>query len=260
MSSFETVHVDQSHWSQIVVTGEDRIRFLQGMCTANIESLKVGESVRANFLTDKGRVVSVFDVVCRDDDLVLLCEPVLGDTTVAALSKYAIVDDVGFELTQGPLHRVWSTPASVWTAPAIFAEPPTASDPDLVEVRRVEAGYPSYGVDVSQSDFPFESGLGDFVDYKKGCFIGQEPVARVFSKGSPNRVLRALVAEGDERLPVGATVEHPDKKDVGTVTSSVLSPTFGPVALAYIFKIAWESGTSVSVSGRPCTVRDVPLE
>ncbi len=131
-------------------------------------------------LNVKGRVVSVFDVGHQGDSLLLVSEPSLTDQTLAALEKHAIIDDVVFARESVPLYRVWTTPESVWVAPPRIGPCPepiaTATE---VEVRRVEAGWPAYGVDVSEANFPFESDLDRFVDYKKGCYVGQEPVARV---------------------------------------------------------------------------------
>lgn len=258
--SHHSIHVDQSSWSQIKVEGDDRIRFLNGMCTANIESLKEGEWTRTCLLTAKGRVVSVFDVVMREEHLLLLCEPQLGDKTVAALQKYAIVDDVTFTPVSGSLHRVWSDPASVWSAPPVLSPPPEpVASPEEVEIRRVEAGFPSYGVDVREDHFPFETPLGQHIDYSKGCYIGQEPVARVYSRGSAQKTLRGLILEGEGPVEVGAQVSHPEKDRAGTVTSSVVSPVFGPIAMAYVHRSAWEPGSAVTVAGRAATVREVPL-
>ena len=252
--------VDHSHWGQIRVTGEDRVRFLQGMCTSNIETLGEGQWVRTSLLSVKGRLVSVFEVINRGDHHMLVCEPQLAAKTIETLGKYAIIDDVVFESSTGPLHRVWPDAASVWTAAPIFAEPsgPVATADD-VETRRIEAGLPSYGVDVSEDYFPFEGPLDRHIDYEKGCYIGQEPVARVQARGSANKYLRALVVDGPGELEVGASLSHPDKDKAGSVTSAAVSEDFGVIALAYVHKAASEPGTEVSVAGRRAVVRELPL-
>lgn len=252
--------VDQSTWAKIIVTGADRARFVHGMCSANVQTLAAGDWIRATMLTVKGRVASVFEVVNRGDDLLLLCEPVLGDKTLSILDKHAIMDDVAFARADDvPLHRVWSDPASVWTAPPVFAPAPSPADPAAVEIRRVEAGMPRYGVDVSEDNFPFESLLARHVDYDKGCFIGQEPVSRVHFKGAANKTMRGLALEGDAPAEVGAAVDHPDRAGAGTVTSVAVSPDFGSIALAYVHRTAAEPGAAVTVGGRPARLVELPF-
>lgn len=254
------LNVDQSHWGMIRVTGEDRVRFLQGMTTANIENLEPGAWRRTCLLSAKGRVMSVFDAVARDDHLLLLCEPQVLEQTLDVLDKHAIMDDVEFEKTSEPLHRVWGEPETVWDAPPVFAPAPepVASDEE-VEIRRVEAGFPKYGADVSPDFFPFESPLVRHVDYDKGCFIGQEPVARVKSRGAAQKHLRGLLLEGEGAVEPGARVSAPSRDNAGKVTSAVVSPDYGSVALAYVHRSAWEPGTRVQVDGRPATVAELPL-
>ncbi|HUH00992.1 MAG TPA: glycine cleavage T C-terminal barrel domain-containing protein [Kofleriaceae bacterium] len=252
--------VDQAEWAKIIVTGADRARFIHGMCSANILTLAPGGWIRATMLTVKGRVASVFDVIHRGDDLLLVCEPILGDKTVELLDKHAIMDDVAFaRADELPLHRVWTDPASVWTAPPVLEPPPIAADPAAVEVRRVEAGMPRYGTDVSETNFPFESLLARHVDYDKGCYIGQEPVSRVYFKGAASKTMRGLAVAGEAPVEVGAAVDHPSRAGAGTVSSAVFSPDFGSIALAYVHRSAWEPGAEVTVGGRPARLVELPF-
>lgn len=252
--------VDQTNWGHIKVTGADRVRFMQGMCTANMETLAPGAWTRAAMLNVKGRVTSVIEVANRDDHLLVTCEPGLTTKTLELLQKHAIMDEVEFELVELPMYRVWNRPADVWDAPPVFAPPtePVALAEEL-QVLRVEAGMPSYGVDVSEDNFPFESLLGRHIDYKKGCYLGQEPVSRVHFQGKPQRALRGLTLAGTDPVEPGAKVSHPERADAGVVTSSVVSPTFGPIALAYVHRSVYEPGTRVSVDGRDAILVELPF-
>ncbi|MCG8419369.1 MAG: hypothetical protein MJE77_15660 [Proteobacteria bacterium] len=253
--------VDQSDWGHINVTGADRMRFMQGMCTANVEALSQGEWTRAAILNAKGRVMSIIEIAHRGDHLVLLCEPGLTQKTVELLERYAIMDEVVFEAIERlAVHRVWDSPASVWDAPPIFEPPqePVASA-EQVEIRRVEAGLPRYGADVSEDNFPFESPLGRYIDYEKGCYIGQEPISRVHFRGKPNKALRGLLVTGAGSIEPGTQVSHAERDDAGTVTSSVNSPTFGPIALAYLHRTVFDAGNQVTVAGRQATVVELPF-
>jgi tRNA-modifying protein YgfZ len=256
----KTLNVDQSGWGQLRMTGDDRVRFLQGMCTADVAKLPVGGWCRASILNPKGRVISIVDVVKEGDHLLLLCEPVLADKTREILERHALMDEVELEPVALPLHRVWATPADVWAAPPILAPcPAPAASDDEVEVRRIEGGLPRYGVDVSEDHFPFESPLARAIDYEKGCYVGQEPVYRVYSKGSANKTLRGLALEGDTPVAAGAKVAHPARENAGAVTSAAVSPDFGSIALAYLHRTVWEPGGQVTVDGRPARVVELPF-
>lgn len=253
------VIVDQSDWGMLRLSGADRMRFLHGMCTANVEQLAQGAWARASMLNVKGRVVSIIDIVNRGDELLLICQPELIDKTQQLLDKHAIMDDVEIERTQLPVHRVWDSIDAVWTAPPVFAAPERVSSEAEIEVRRVEAGLPRYGVDVTEDHFPFESLLGNLIDYTKGCYIGQEPVFRVHSKGTANKTMRGLRLSGTALPATGAVVAHPDRANAGTVTSAVLSPRFGAIALAYIHRTVWEPGQQVSVAGQAAELVTLPF-
>ncbi len=120
------------------------------------------------------------------------------------------------------------------------------------EIVRVEHGRPRYGVDLDDTVIPQEAGLNErAVSFTKGCYVGQETVARLHYKGRPNRHLRGLrlsgpVAGGDE-LRVG-------ERAVGRVGSSVLSPVHGPIALALVRREV-EPGAIVAAGEQGATAR-----
>ncbi len=254
------VIVDQSGWGTVRVTGADRVRFLQGMCMGNVDALPEGGWMRTATLNVKGRLLSIYDLVRRADDLLLICQPGLAGSTVDLFARHAIADDVEFAEVDIPVHRVWSDPAAVWEAPPVFAPPPgEAAGPEEVEVRRIEAGLPLWGVDVSEEAFPFETPLARFIDYQKGCYVGQEPVARVRARGNPNRLLRGLRVSAASPPPRGAAIRHPERDQAGQVTSSAVSPVFGTIALGYLHRQVWEPGGRVEVDGHRADVVELPF-
>lgn len=127
-----------------------------------------------------------------------------------------------------------------------------------VEALRVELGRPRYGVDLDDSVIPQEAGLNDrAVSFTKGCYVGQETVARLFYRGKPNRLLRGLrlsapASTGDELL-LG-------ERRVGALGSVALSPAHGLIALALLRKEA-EPGSTVAVgeSQAPAEVVELPF-
>ena len=127
---------------------------------------------------------------------------------------------------------------------------------EVAEVLRVESGRPRYGVDLDDTVIPQEAGLNDrAVSFTKGCYVGQETVARLFYKGRPNRVLRGL------RLSAAAAAGAPlvlGDREVGTLTSSVVSPTLGPIGLALTRREA-EPGAQLRVGADGVTATVVAL-
>jgi len=250
--------VDQRGWAQIRVTGGDRQRFLQGMLTNDVAALAPGGWQRAAILNVKGRVLAVVDVVHEGESFLLLAEEGLGDKVHQILDRHAIADDVAFARESRPLHRVWGSAADVWSAPPIFAElPGPAAAAEELEILRVEAGMPAYGVDVSEDYFPFEANLDSAISMTKGCYTGQEVVARASARGQANKRLVGLrlAAPAQTRAPISADV----RPEAGLVTSVAVSPRLGPIALGYVHRTVWEPGTTVRVAGEPATVTALPF-
>jgi folate-binding protein YgfZ len=120
----------------------------------------------------------------------------------------------------------------------------TAVSEQTAEVVRVEHGRPRYGVDMDEGTIPQEAGLNErAVSFTKGCYVGQETVARLYYKGKPNRLLRGLRLS--EPLPPGRELRL-GEKPVGHLSSAVLSPTFGPIGLGLVRREA-QIGANVSV-------------
>jgi folate-binding protein YgfZ len=124
------------------------------------------------------------------------------------------------------------------------------------EIRRVEAGVPRFGAEMGTETMPAEAGIvEEAVSFTKGCYIGQETVARLHYKGRPNRHLRGL------RLSAPAAPGTPlrlDEKEVGKLGGSVVSPVFGPIGLAILRREA-EPGTELAVGEDGVTARVVDL-
>jgi folate-binding protein YgfZ len=253
------ITVDRTSWGRLQVTGSDRIRFLQGLTTINVETLADGAHAWGAILSPKGRVLSVIDLARSGDAFIVACEPSLADKTRAILERYAVMDDVTFEPLAGPAYQRWDDPAGVWAAPIVSAEPPddAAPRPDTdpeVELLRIRGGFLRYGADVGEDHFPFETPLVRFLDYGKGCYVGQEPVFRVHAQGNAARMLRGLTIEGTAPIAGGTALAAPGK---GTVTSSIVDGA-STRALAYLHRTCWEPGGTVEVDGPQATVHEPP--
>ena len=124
------------------------------------------------------------------------------------------------------------------------------------EVARVESGRPRFGREMSSATMPAEAGIVErAIDFEKGCYIGQEPVARLHYRGRPNRVLRGLRLSGPAES--GAELARGDKQ-VGSIGSACVSPALGPIALAVVRREA-EAGDTLQVDGGTVTAEVVEL-
>lgn len=254
--------VDRSNWGRLRVTGGDRVRFLQGLTTINVEKLGDGAHAWGAILNPKGRVLSVINLAREGEALIASCEGKLADKTRALLEKYAVMDDVVFEPITGPAHQIWDGVASVWTAPIIAGDHPHAVPESEIaaEQLRIHAGLPRYGCDVDEDHFPFETPLVQHLDYEKGCYVGQEPVFRVHAQGNAARALRGFVIEGAAPVAEHAPIKHSAKDNAGAVTSQVLGEAGTVLALGYLHRTAWEVGSIVEIEGRRATVHALPFE
>ena len=143
-------------------------------------------------------------------------------------------------------------------AAALRAEGAFPATVESLDAQRVEAGRPWYGPDVTEENLLHETGLlGEYHSATKGCYVGQEVVARLEGRGGHvNKLLRGLklsspAAAGDAVTAGG--------KEVGRVTTAAVSSRFGPVALAYVHRSRAEPGSAVEVGGAPAKVVDLPF-
>ena len=128
---------------------------------------------------------------------------------------------------------------------------------DAWEIARIEAGRPEWGIDIDESTIPQEANLDGWhaISYTKGCYTGQETVARVHFRGHVNRHLRGLLFSADLPIPAGAALLDDADKGVGDVRSTAVSPRLGGVALAMVrrevpigatVRARWDAGESVA--------------
>lgn len=131
--------------------------------------------------------------------------------------------------------------------------------PEAIQAARIEAGYPVFGVDMTDDTIPLEAGIENrAISFTKGCFVGQEVVIRVLHRGG-GRVARRLVGLSlAEAVDPGAKISS-DAKEIGFITSVAVSPDRGPIALGYVHRDFTAAGTSVTVNGQPATVVALPM-
>ncbi len=134
--------------------------------------------------------------------------------------------------------------------------------PEAAEALRIEGGIPAFHRDMDEETIPLEAGIeGRAISLTKGCYVGQEVIVRVLHRGH-GRVARKLVGltlEG-RALPAAGAAILSDGRDVGRITSAVLSPALsGPIALGYVHRDFVAAGTAVLVGETPAVVTSLPF-
>jgi tRNA-modifying protein YgfZ len=208
------------------------------MVSNDVAALGPGESCEALLLTAKARVIAPLVVLRRGhEDFLLLTEPELGDRVRAELLRSRFATKVELEPEEHTSHVVFGgdgIPTGDYGEPA--AElldanlEPTVSAEEL-ELLRIRAGIPAWGKEIDDRVLPAEAGLTErAVSFTKGCYPGQEPIARLHYRGHANRGLRVLSLDA---LPAPDAEIVYDGKPVGRITSAAAGAE-GAVALAYV--------------------------
>lgn len=244
------VVAERSERGKIRVSGEQRLWFLHQVLTQAFEDMAPGDARDAAMITAHGRMMSYLECVATEDAVLCHFEPELRDELVGALRRYllatrAAVDDVSDELglvlvggdgwraaaeaaaPGAPLHptRALGTAAGyVWTERAgdvageLRARGARPVSEDELEAVRVANGVPRWGRDMGAKTIPQEAGVDAVaVHFDKGCYLGQEAMAKIHLRGKVNRRLRRL--EASAPLDPGAEVVV-DGAAAGTVTSA----------------------------------------
>jgi folate-binding protein YgfZ len=221
----------------VQVAGPDARDYLQRMVSNDVEALAVGESCPALLLTAKARVVAPLVVWRRgEEDFLLLTEPELGEAVRALLARMKLRAQCEVETEEHTSVLVFGgegiETGFPGAAEVLDAELEPTLDADELELRRIEAALPVWGREIDDRILPAEAGLdATHVSFTKGCYPGQEPVARLHYRGHPNRTLRIL--ELADVPPYDAELVH-EGKVVGRVTSAVRREDGSVAALAYV--------------------------
>jgi len=252
----------------IRVTGSDAANYLQGQCSADLTK---DNKVHALWLNRKGRVLAYTTIIKEpDQSFLVVCPHLSASDVIAVMSSNLIADDVTLldETTQWKTGIVWGksvpnfdsgirfwpssrTSFESWGVlfPKTISIQATESDVGLVEHNRIESGIPSVPEDCGANEFPQECGLDDWVSYNKGCYLGQEVMARIQSMGSLRRSLRQVSAA--ESLRADIELKSPDNgKTVGTMKSFVGKTGLALVSIDYVEGTTLDSSIGPVLVGR----------
>jgi folate-binding protein YgfZ len=223
MSSVTSPAVVRRPRAFVRVSGPGAEDYLQRMVSNDVEALAPGDSCDALLLTPKARVIAPLRVLRRGaEDFLLLTEPELGEKVRAELIRMRFAAKAEIEPER---HESWL----VLGGREVVGERPPGEEVSDEEFERwrIEAGIPLWGREIDERVLPAEAGLDEtHISFTKGCYPGQEPIARQRYRGKVNRRLRVLDVEGDAES--GDELVH-NGKTVGRVTSVASG-----VALGYV--------------------------
>ncbi|TML83013.1 MAG: folate-binding protein YgfZ [Actinobacteria bacterium] len=283
---------DRSARGKLRLLGAEAAEFLEGQVTNDVEALEPGTGCYAALLNHKGKVRADMRVLRGPDWIWLDTEPEMQAVVESTVRTYGIGRDVREEdVTEshailsllGPESRsalevepapeehsfvraeyglyvatdlgvdvICATADADAVRLALGVEPVSE---EAAECLRVESGRPRLGVDFGGDTIPEEAGLNErAVSFTKGCYVGQETVARLHYKGRPNRHLRGLRLS--DPVPTGTELYLGDRA-VGTVGSVMVSPVHGPIALALVRR---EAGPGDELVARDPRVRATVVE
>jgi tRNA-modifying protein YgfZ len=219
------------------VAGPEAEDYLQRMVSNDVAALAPGEACDALLLTAKARVIAPLRVLRRSsEEFLLLTEPELGERVRNELLRFRFAAKAKIEPEEHRSVIVFGVPG-YGTPTADYAEAATevldvdlepTVDEDELERLRIEAGTPRWGREIDDRVLPAEAGLVErAVSFTKGCYPGQEPIARLHYRGHVNRRLRVLEVEGGP--PAADTEIRLGEKVVGRVTSAVAGRALGYV-------------------------------
>jgi aminomethyltransferase len=160
-------------------------------------------------------------------------------------------------------YELWLTPKDVLkTWQALIAAGATPVGSEALELQRIASGIPLYGVDIRERDLPQETEQMRALNFNKGCYVGQEIVERIRSRGNVHRKFTGFLVDGQDPVVAGTKISA-GEKEVGEVTSSAvlgLSSGARTVALGYIRREVGAPGREVTIAARKATVIQFPLE
>lgn len=272
----------------LLLRGDDAGEFLNGQVSNAVANLADGDSKYALLLTPKGKIRAEMTIARDGDETLVVCAAAQLATIVKTIETFRIgyffsVEDASDQFVL--IQLVADDPSQAeqvvaqLSIPVVELESPLgvdllveAAEADQLEgelvacgaqqlgqgeldAARVTRSVPRVGAELTEDTFPAEAGLETrAVSFEKGCYVGQETVARMHYKGHPNRQLRILSAE--QPLTAGSTVSAEDGRELGTVGTAALAPDGRNVALAILRREA-ETGAVVDVGGVAATIVEV---
>jgi folate-binding protein YgfZ len=253
------VFFDLSPRTKLRITGNDRLRYLNGQLTNNVSKATASSAIAACLLNAKGKMQGYVFISAVGESSLIDAEREMGGTLQSRLERYVIADDVQiedispkfsiFHAIGSPLpklpgdcrivsatrfrqagHDIWVENTARDAVFEKLAGVFSFRDDPSAEVFRIELGIPQWGRELTEEIIPLEANLEEAcIDYEKGCYIGQEVISRMRMSGQRNKKLCGLISvhglpleAGMKLFPIGE-----EKKEVGWITSATHSKKLG---------------------------------
>jgi folate-binding protein YgfZ len=270
----------------IEVSGKEAVQFLNGLITNDVAKLEENAQLLAAFPNAQGRLIAVVRVLRRGDKFLFETEEAThekvftnlfrftfaGDFFVEDLSenyrffsllnfKSQISDSICFPTNVGVDCFVLNAPSDVLFFEELEKQNAIEISDELYEVLRVEQGIPRYGVDIDETTIVPEIGLPEIISYNKGCYIGQEIIARIHFRGHIAKQLTGLIFEGENAsVNPNDELKTADGKNAGKITSAVFSPKLGKqIALGFVRYDYLAEGTELKLGELTAAVKNLPF-
>jgi aminomethyltransferase len=271
----------------IAVWGSEAVQFLDGLISNDVKTLEDGGQMLAAFPNAQGRLLAVTRVVKDGERFLFETEPATRGKVLQNLTRFTLAGDFFVEdISEN--YRFFSIFGSRFVPslqPAFEFESQECADylvlasdvedfltelnnidaieitDEMYETLRIERGIPKYGVDMDETTIVPELGLAGLISYTKGCYIGQEIIARIHFRGHVAKQLAGLVfPEGAGIAGTDMELLSVDGKNAGRMTSVTYSPKLGKlIALAYVRYDYLAIGTELSLKGNTCIVTGLPF-
>ncbi|MFM9903743.1 MAG: YgfZ/GcvT domain-containing protein [Pyrinomonadaceae bacterium] len=273
----------------IAVWGKEAVQFLDGLLTNDMKTLEDGGQMLAAFPNAQGRLLAVVRVLRQGDKYLFETEDATrekvfqnlfrftfaGDFFVEDLSEqYRYLEVFGAVAGSPPYEggvAAFRGRGGSFTIVVSFDETDKMIDnlvssdaikipDDLYETLRIESGIPKYGIDMDETTIVPELGLDGLISYNKGCYIGQEIIARIHFRGHVAKQLTGLILSEPGAVATGAELTTPEGKNAGRITSTTYSPKLEKtIALALVRYDYLADGTELGVDGQTVSVTNLPF-
>ncbi len=264
----------------IAVWGKESAQFLNGLVTNDVAKLEDGSRMSAAFPNAQGRLLAVVSVLRQGDRFLFETDEIThekvfnnlfrftfaGDFFVEDLSeKYGcfsiengqLIIDNGAVIAFGKNVFVPTNAVEVFQNQLLSAIEITE---ELYQILRIENGIPLYGIDMDETTIVPELGLDELISYNKGCYIGQEIIARIYFRGHVAKQLRGLVLSGELGENQTLELKTIDDKNAGRLTSVCYSPKLEKhIALGYVRYDYLAEGTEMKIGEITATVKNLPF-
>ncbi len=270
----------------IEVWGKEAVQFLNGLITNDVAALEDGAQMMAAFPNVQGRLLAIVRVMRRIDKFLFETDEVTHEKVFGNLQRFTFagdffVEDLSehyeyFEVFNSNLGTPGSEIIAFHTkfSKDLFVPKTIVEDfendmrksgtieisAELYEVLRIENGTPKYGVDMDETTVVLETGLDEAVSFVKGCYIGQEIIARIHFRGHVAKKLTGLLFEDGAEVKPADELRSSEGKPAGRITSAIYSPKLEKaIALAYVRYEFLAEGTELQANDSTAKVANFPV-